>query len=166
MFYRNYNSERIPLLLSKSSLKKTKALVDIANDKITIFDKEINLYVSTSGHYCINIPPTEREKENYEKVLILEKDLPNKEKNSQIIKMHKQFGYVSVDNIKKLIINTGLCDKYLCTIIENAVQFCDTYIRFKRVPPRPAVGLAKQKILIKLYQLISMKYIQDFIIFI
>ena len=80
--------------------------------------------------------------------------------------MHKQFGYVSVDNIKRLINNTGLCDKYLCTIIENAVQFCDTYIRFKQVPLRLAVGLAKQKILIKLYQLISMKYIQDFIIFI
>ena len=76
-------------MLSKSSLKKAKAVVDTANDKIAIFDKEINLYFSTSGYYCINIPPTEREKENYEKVLILEKDLPNKEKKSQIIKMRK-----------------------------------------------------------------------------
>ena len=42
--------EKIPLLLSKSSLKKAKAVIDIANDKITIFDKKIDMYFSASGH--------------------------------------------------------------------------------------------------------------------
>lgn len=32
---------KIPLLFSKSSFKKVKAVVDMASDKITIFDKEI-----------------------------------------------------------------------------------------------------------------------------
>ena len=29
--------------------------------------------------------------------------------------------------------------------IENVLQSCDTCIRFKQIPPRPAVGLAKAK---------------------
>ena len=54
--------------------------IDIANDKITIFEKEINLYFSTSGYYCIDIYPTKTEKESYKEVLILERDLPNKKR--------------------------------------------------------------------------------------
>ena len=49
--------EKIPLLLSKSSLKKAKAVIDMANDKITIFDKKMDLYFSNSGDYCIDIYP-------------------------------------------------------------------------------------------------------------
>ena len=48
-----------------------------------------------------------------------------------------------MENIKKLINNAGLLDKGLNTIIENAVQSCDTRVRFKRSPPRPVVGLSK-----------------------
>ena len=118
--------EKIPLLLSKCSLKKAKAVIDIANDKITIFDKKIDLYFSTSGHYYIDIYPRNGETNNYEEVMILGMDLLDNEKKSQDIKIHKQFGHASTENIKKLVDNAGLLDKGLNAIIENAVQTCDT----------------------------------------
>ena len=86
--------ENIPLLLHKSSLKKVKA----------VFDKKIDLYFSTSGHYCIDIYPRNGETNNYEEVMILEKDLSDNEKKSQVIKIHKQFGHASIENIKKVLI--------------------------------------------------------------
>ena len=51
--------EKITLLLSKHSLKNAQAVIDIANDKVSVFDKNVDLYFSTSGHYCLNISPKE-----------------------------------------------------------------------------------------------------------
>ena len=74
------------------------------NDKITIFDKKIDLYFSTSGHYCIDMYPRNGETNNYEEVMVFEKDLPENEKKSQVIKMHKQFGHTSTEKSKNLLI--------------------------------------------------------------
>ena len=45
----------IPLLLSKTSLKKEGAVLDIQNDKAVIFKQSVTLEFTTSGHYCVNI---------------------------------------------------------------------------------------------------------------
>ena len=42
-------NENIPLLLSKTSLKGCNAILDMINDKATIFGKEVDLHFSTSG---------------------------------------------------------------------------------------------------------------------
>ena len=47
----------IPLLLSKSSLKKCKTVFNMNDDKATILDKEVTLHQSTSGRYCTGILP-------------------------------------------------------------------------------------------------------------
>ena len=73
----------------------------MANDKITVFDKKIDLYFSTSGHYCIDIYPRNAEINNYKEVMTLEKDLSDNEKKSQIIKMHKQFSHASIRKHQK-----------------------------------------------------------------
>ena len=90
MFYRDWNSETkillIPLLLSTSLLKKATIVFHMAHDKITLFDKEIILYFSTSGHYYIHIYPTKTEKENWEEVLILEKTQQIKKENHKLLK--------------------------------------------------------------------------------
>ena len=115
------------------------------NDKITIFDKKIDLYFSTRGHYCIGIYSKNGKTNNCEEVMILEKNFSDNEKKSQVVKLHKQFGHAFLENIRKLIHNAGLLNKGLNAIIENAVQSCHTCIRFKRAPPRPVVGLSKTK---------------------
>ena len=71
--------------LVEAFLKKAKVVTDMENDKITILDKKIDLYFSTSGHYCIDIYLKNGEKNNYEEVMILEKDLSDSKKKSQVI---------------------------------------------------------------------------------
>lgn len=44
----------IPMLLSKTSLKRASAVLDIAQDKATMFDQPVKLELTSSGHYCVN----------------------------------------------------------------------------------------------------------------
>ena len=44
----------IPVLLSKSSLKKAGAVLDIRNDKAIMFNEPVCIEF-TSGHYCVSI---------------------------------------------------------------------------------------------------------------
>ena len=101
--------ENIPLLLSKSSLKKTQTVIDLDNDKDIIFGKEINLHQSTSSYYCIDISPL-RSCSNIEQILYLGKDLSSGQCKTQATKTHKQFGHGSNENMNKLIKNDGLFD--------------------------------------------------------
>ena len=74
--------ENIPLLPSKSSLKRCQTNINMCHDKATIFNKEIQLHQSTSGHYCIDIlPKFEPQQPMSEVVLMLEATLPSKEKS-------------------------------------------------------------------------------------
>ena len=43
--------------MSKQSLKQAGAKINIQNDKAIIFDTEVDLHLSTSGHYCVEIYP-------------------------------------------------------------------------------------------------------------
>ena len=56
---------------------------------------------------------------NYEEVMILEKDLSDNEKKYQVIKIYKQFDHASIENIKKLINRPGFkCNhRKRCTIL-------------------------------------------------
>ena len=71
----------IPLLLSKSSLKKAQTVIDLDNDKATILGKEINLHQSTNSDYCIDISPS-NSCNNIEENLYLEKDLSNNQRKA------------------------------------------------------------------------------------
>ena len=50
---------KISLLLSKSSLKKTNTLIDLQNDKVKMFDEDIDIKLSSNGHHAIDILPTD-----------------------------------------------------------------------------------------------------------
>lgn len=45
----------IPLLLSKQSLKRAGTVLDMSKDKVTMFDQPVDLELTSSGHYCIDI---------------------------------------------------------------------------------------------------------------
>jgi hypothetical protein len=47
--------------LSKSSLKKANTVLDLKEDKVTMFDNPVELEFTSSGHYCINILKTNPE---------------------------------------------------------------------------------------------------------
>ena len=50
---------KIPLLLSNSSLKKANTVTHFQNDTVKRFDKNINVKLSSNGHYAIDILPTD-----------------------------------------------------------------------------------------------------------
>ena len=109
--------ENIPLLLSKSSLKKAETVLDMKMDQAVMFGKEVNLYFSTSGHYCIDIQPNKVSKMDLpvegqsENVLIFEENMNLSDKKKQIQKIQRQFGHASSENIKRLIKNAGVTDQ-------------------------------------------------------
>ena len=47
----------IPLLLSKSSLQKADSVLDLKNDKVKMFNKDVDFQLSSNGHYAVNILP-------------------------------------------------------------------------------------------------------------
>ena len=42
---------KIPLLLSKSALKKANTIIDLQNDRVKMFDKRIDVKLSSNVHY-------------------------------------------------------------------------------------------------------------------
>ena len=54
----------IPLLLSKALLKKAGACLDLKNDKALMFGQEIQLQLTLSGHYCVDIKSAKTLREN------------------------------------------------------------------------------------------------------
>ena len=49
----------IPLLLSRTAMKKAAVKMDLENDMATIMGNGVALNLTTSGHYCIPIDKTE-----------------------------------------------------------------------------------------------------------
>ena len=136
--------ENIPLLLSKTSLKKCNVILDMNNGKARIFGKEVDLHFSTSGHYCINIiPEFHVRKPCKEMILMLENNISDKQKFKQITKIHKQFGHASKENIKKLLTNANLMSNDLKQIIDKVIESCETYQKFRKPPSKRVVAFTK-----------------------
>ena len=51
--------EKIPLLLSKTSLKKAGTRLNLQNDNNKMFNEDVEVTTSNNGHYAINILPDE-----------------------------------------------------------------------------------------------------------
>ena len=162
-------SENIPLLLSKSSLKRAGTVIDLQSDSAKMFGNEVKLHQSTAGHYCVHIfpddelnydahPENDSTEQNVlyneqniceditpEEVHALESSLPKDVKVKQITKLHKQFAHCSAANLKKLIktANDSLLDSDLRTIIDDVIDRCEICSRYKKPAPRPIVGFNK-----------------------
>ena len=62
-------------------------------------------------------------------------------KCSKLVKLHKQFGHASPNNLRNLLENAGLFSTEISKLINEVCDnhtICKTY---KKHPPRPAVGL-------------------------
>lgn len=103
----------IPLLLSKTSLKRAGAVLDIENDEAIMFKQPVKLELTSSGHYCVNL------------------------RDESTLK----FGHASVDRLKKLLTCSGNTDEECTTILRDIVKNCETCIRYSKPKQKPAVGL-------------------------
>ena len=88
----------IPLLLSKSSMKKAKIKLDTENDTAEILGVSINLNCTSSGHYCVPIVSREIDAELVCAVKL--ENLYNKQRYNTIFKLHRQFAHPSQKRLK------------------------------------------------------------------
>ncbi|XP_014051020.1 uncharacterized protein isoform X1 [Salmo salar] len=123
----------IPLLLSKASLKKAGAVLDIKNDKAVMFKQPVTLELTTSGHYCVNIldkditqSPCKNEIRTDMEILTVTDNMNTKEKHKVLLKLHKQFGHATVDRLQKLLSSSGNNDDESISILQQIVNNCET----------------------------------------
>ena len=133
----------IPLLLSKESLKRAGAVLNLEKDEATMFGKTVKLDFTSTGHYCINLKGTSEESvEDIEQVLLLFKEAEScSDKKKILIKLHRQFGHASYDKLKKLLENAGVKDVSIFRILEDISETCEVCMKHKKTPSRPKVGL-------------------------
>lgn len=132
----------IPLLLSKASLKKAGAVLNLENDTAVMFKQPIALELTSSGHYCINIQNTESPSEAYENVVLaITEGMTKEQKHKALLKLHKQFGHASTDKLNKLLSNAGNTDGECTAILADIVAKCEICLKYSRAKPKPAVGL-------------------------
>ncbi len=153
----------IPLLLSKMSLKRAGAVLDIENDKAMMFKQLVRLELTSSGHYCVNLREEsnpawiearkendiltvteskgESEAQNEDDILTVTENMTTREKHKVLLKLHKQFGHASVEKLQKLLVAAGNNDSECIKILEDIVTHCETCIRHSKPTPKPAVAL-------------------------
>ena len=102
---------------------------------IQIFNKNIDLHFSSSGHHCINIVPEFKTTEMCERVLVLEPELSSKSKFNQIKKIHAQFGHASKDSMKKNLQDTNLLNNNVESLFKKIIDSCETCIKFRKPKP-------------------------------
>ena len=135
--------ENIPLLLSKHSLKKCQAVTDMNTDKAAILGNRIDLHLSTSGHYCLDIIPNFTSNKPSKEALTLENTRESDAKITKIKKIHRQFGHASIENMQKLIGNAKLLTKDISLLIKKVVNTCETCIKYCKPNPCPVVAFTK-----------------------
>ena len=125
----------LPLLLSKNSMQKARTKNDFQKNKAIMFDKEIDLRFTTSGHYYI---PLKSENSN-ETLLSLSETSDLKDKKKVAYKLHKQFSHPRAHKLQKLLQDAGIFDKELLNEIEAIEGECTICQKYKKPPPKPIV---------------------------
>ena len=101
----------MPLLLSKSTIKKADTIIDFTKDKINILGQEMYMKFTSSRHCLIPISKSYKalndfDENNTKSILSSTENVSNmtlREKQSIAEKLHKQFGHTRSNKILKLI---------------------------------------------------------------
>ena len=88
---------KIPLLLSKTSMKRATMIIDLYKDQILIFGKKLKLEITSIGHYILTLSPPDYI-ENLENTLI---NIKCDNLENIALKLHKQFGHPHSGKLRK-----------------------------------------------------------------
>ena len=160
----------IPLLLSKPCLQKADTVLDLKNDKVKMFNKNVDFKLSSNGHYPVTILPNDVSHfHETEQILILEQCTSEAEKikistkihrqfeqyTSQAekikisTKIHRQFGHTFPDNMKPLLTKSKLLHQKISTLVDKIYKGCNTSI-YMRPTPKPVVSVKLPLLIIPL----------------
>ena len=126
----------IPMLLSKSAMKKAGMKLDLVNDKAEVYGKTVNLQSTSAGHYCIPLRDTSIDIE------CCFTGVESDEEISKVItKLHKQFAHPSPKRLKGLLRDAGVLSPACSKVIDDIATNCQICLKFKKTPARPVVSL-------------------------
>ena len=122
------------MLLGKKAMKDAKDNIDFVNDKIEIFDIDLDIICSTSGHYCIPIFSFEHiDHENKSDVLLSLNDMNSKEEKRKVAKkLLRQLGHHTSVKLIELLKNADFNDKELCVIIKEITKECEVCLKYQK----------------------------------
>lgn len=105
-----------------------------------MFNEPVELEFTSSGHYCVNILDTFQDECAEDEVLVIEDNMTEKEKKKILIKLHKQFGHASADQLSQLLKSAGTSDANTLDMIQRVTEECEVCFLHKTLVPRPVVG--------------------------
>ena len=133
----------IPLLLSKSAMKKAKVNLNFDNDTIDILGKRIKLMTMSTGYYYVLI--MKAVSSDGETIHVFFTNFVNKNSTEKLkiaTKLHKQFSHPTGKKLKDLAKSAGVTDQEFLTMLEEIPSSCETYLRNKKVQPKPVIGFS------------------------
>ena len=124
----------IPLLLSRSAMKRAGVKMDLENDSANIFRKDVALNLTFSAHYCIPIDRTENIAVDEVFSVKLE-DMETKDRHNTLLKLHRQLAHPSVTKFKSLLQAANFWkDEYKDLLEDNIDSKCDLCKRYSKTP--------------------------------
>lgn len=130
----------IPLLLSRSTMKKAGVKMDLENDTAIIMGEEIALNLTASGHYCIPVDKTETMPVEEINAVNIE-GLNDKEQKAVLLKLHRQFAHPSKKKLEALLKDAGAWQEQYETTLTDIESTCELCKMYAKTPPRPVVAL-------------------------
>ena len=142
---------KVPLLLSKESMKSAKSKLDFNNDTIEMFGHEIKLNQTSSGHYCIplldeNSVMLKRSILSATKgnlSLLVDEDTAESDIKKMAHKLHNQFGHpAQSEKLKILLRDAGIVEERLMKKIDEVTDSCDSCNKYRKPRARPIVSFS------------------------
>ena len=113
----------IPLLLSRTAMKKAAVKMDLENITATIMGKEVALNLTTSGHYCI--PIDKSEEAPVENVCAVNLEILSKQDRIKtLLKLHRQFAHPPKNRLIALLKDADVWKEEYEEIIEQINEEC------------------------------------------
>ena len=130
----------IPLLLSKSSMKAARVMLDLENDMATILGVTVALDQTSAGHYCV--PITAESAFAVESVMKVDLEaLNDQELHKSFKKLHRQFAHPSEKKLKELLKDAEVWKDEYTDVFHDVCSKCDVCKRYATTPPRPVVAI-------------------------
>ena len=130
----------IPLLLSKSAMKKAKMVLDLEHDMVTILGRKVALNETSSGHYCVPITRDMLEQDVF--VSIGLESMNSDDLKKALKKLHRQFGHPEMIRLIKLLKGANVWKEEFQEVLTKIHKHCWCK-EYSRSPSRPVVSLPK-----------------------
>ena len=132
----------IPLLLSKTAMKKAGVVINMNDDTAVIFGKSVPLNTPTSGHYCVPIH-SEYSVEDVAEILVVQQ-IPAAEQVKTFLKLHRQFGHPAQHKLISLLKDAGTWKEEYKLNMDKIHEKCQQsgLCRFKDRITRPVVAMS------------------------